>query len=56
MPPATGSHTGGRWSKLTKGVRCRWCVEREKANAEQLQREAQSMGARNGANNPPATE
>jgi hypothetical protein len=46
MPPSTGSHTGGRWVEVDEGgAAAAGALNVKKANAEQLQREAQSMGA-----------
>ena len=44
MPPATGSHTGGRWVEVPDGAVEPGALNVKRANAEQLQREAQSMG------------
>jgi 5-hydroxyisourate hydrolase-like protein (transthyretin family) len=44
MPPTTGSHTGGRWVEVTDGAAEPGTLNVKRANAEQLQREAQSMG------------
>jgi 5-hydroxyisourate hydrolase-like protein (transthyretin family) len=45
MPPSTGSHTGGRWVEVDEGgASAAGALNVKKANAEQLQREAQSMG------------
>jgi 5-hydroxyisourate hydrolase-like protein (transthyretin family) len=44
MPPTTGSHTGGRWVEVTDGASEPGALNVKRANAEQLQREAQSMG------------
>jgi 5-hydroxyisourate hydrolase-like protein (transthyretin family) len=44
MPPATGSHTGGRWVEVDQGgAASAGALNVKRANAEQLQREAQSM-------------
>jgi hypothetical protein len=44
MPPGTGSHTGGRWVEVddNRGAGA-GALNVKKANAEQLQRDAQSM-------------
>ena len=45
MPPSTGSHTGGRWVEVDEGgAAAAGALNVKKASAEQLQREAQSMG------------
>ena len=44
MPPTTGSHTGGRWVEVPDGASEPGALNVKRANAEQLQREAQSMG------------
>jgi hypothetical protein len=44
MPPTTGSHTGGRWVEVPDGAVEPGALNVKRANAEQLQREAQSMG------------
>ena len=44
MPPSTGSHTGGRWVEVPDGAVEPGALNVKRANAEQLQREAQSMG------------
>jgi hypothetical protein len=43
MPPSTGSHTGGRWVEVPDGAAEPGALNVKRANAEQLQREAQSM-------------
>jgi len=43
MPPSTGSHTGGRWVEVPDGATEPGALNVKRANAEQLQREAQSM-------------
>jgi hypothetical protein len=50
MPPSTGSHTGGRWVEVPDGAAAPGTLNVKRANAEQLQREAQSMGNPNGGN------
>jgi hypothetical protein len=46
MPPSTGSHTGGRWVEVDEGgAAAAGALNVKKASAEQLQRQAQSMGA-----------
>ena len=41
MPPVTGSHTGGRWIEVDdNGSTDPGALNVQKANAEQLQREA----------------
>jgi 5-hydroxyisourate hydrolase-like protein (transthyretin family) len=49
MPPSTGSHTGGRWVEVDEGgAAAAGALNVKKANAEQLQREARSMGGAGG--------
>jgi hypothetical protein len=48
MPPSTGSHTGGRWVEVPDGAAEPGALNVKRANAEQLQREAQSMGRGSG--------
>jgi hypothetical protein len=45
MPPTTGSHTGGRWVEVDDGSAEPGALNVKKASAEQLQREAQTMGS-----------
>jgi hypothetical protein len=48
MPPTTGSHTGGRWVEVDdSGSVEPGALNVKKASAEQLQRDAQSMGQPN---------
>jgi hypothetical protein len=45
MPATTGSHTGGRWVEVDDGAKSDpGALNVQRANAEQLQRQAQSMG------------
>ena len=44
MPATTGSHTGGRWVEVPDGAAEPGALNVKKANAEQLQRAAQSVG------------
>ena len=44
MPPSTGSHTGGRWVEVPDGAAEAGALNVKRASAEQLQREAHSMG------------
>jgi hypothetical protein len=44
VPPSTGSHMGGRWVEVPDGATEPGTLNVKRANAEQLQREAQSMG------------
>src|SRR5207302_3455324 len=44
MPATTGSHTGGRWVEVPAGAAEPGALNVKKANAEQLQRAAQSVG------------
>ena len=48
VPPSTGSHTGGRWVEVPDGAAEPGALNVQRANAEQLQREAQSMPTRGG--------
>jgi hypothetical protein len=48
MPPSTGSHTGGRWVEVPDGAAEPGALNVKRANAEQLQRDAQSMAPRGG--------
>jgi hypothetical protein len=50
IPPSTGSHMGGRWVEVPDGAAEPGALNVKRANAEQLQREAQSMGVPNGGN------
>ena len=43
VPPATGSHTGGRWVEVPDGAPEPGALNVKRANAEELQRQAQSM-------------
>jgi hypothetical protein len=43
MPPATGTHTGGRWVEVPDGASEPGALNVQKASAEQLQRQAHSM-------------
>jgi hypothetical protein len=47
MPPATGSHTGGRWVEVPDGAAEPGALNVKRANAEDLQRTGQSMGQSN---------
>jgi hypothetical protein len=44
VPASTGSHIGGRWVEVPDGATEPGMLNVQKANAEQLQRQAQSMG------------
>jgi hypothetical protein len=44
MPPATGSHTGGRWVEVPDGAAEPGALNVKKVSAEELQRQQQSMG------------
>jgi hypothetical protein len=45
IPPSTGSHMGGRWVEVDEGgAAAAGALNVQRANAEQLQRQAQSMG------------
>jgi 5-hydroxyisourate hydrolase-like protein (transthyretin family) len=50
MPPSTGSHTGGRWVEVPDGAAEAGALNVKRASAEQLQREAHSMGNPSGGN------
>jgi 5-hydroxyisourate hydrolase-like protein (transthyretin family) len=50
MPPSTGSHTGGRWVEVPDGAAEAGTLNVKRASAEQLQREAHSMGNPSGGN------
>jgi hypothetical protein len=44
VPASTGSHIGGRWVDVPDGSVEPGTLNVQRANAEQLQRQAQSMG------------
>jgi hypothetical protein len=44
VPSSTGSHIGGRWVEVPDGAAEPGALNVKRANAEQLQREAHSMG------------
>jgi len=44
VPAATGSHIGGRWVEVPDGATEPGALNVQKANAEALQKQAQSMG------------
>jgi hypothetical protein len=44
VPASTGTHIGGRWVEVPDGATEPGALNVQKANAEQLQRAAQSMG------------
>ena len=48
IPAETGSHMGGRWVEVPDGAAEPGALNVQRANAEQLQREAQSMPTRGG--------
>jgi hypothetical protein len=48
VPPSTGSHMGGRWVEVPDGATEPGSLNVQRANAEQLQRQAQSMGSGGG--------
>ena len=50
IPPETGSHMGGRWVEVPDGAAEPGALNVKRANAEQLQRDAQSMGNPNTGN------
>jgi hypothetical protein len=45
VPPSTGSHMGGRWVEVPDGAKEPGALNVQRANAEQLQRQGQSMGS-----------
>jgi 5-hydroxyisourate hydrolase-like protein (transthyretin family) len=45
MPPSTGSHTGGRWVEVPDGASEPGALNVKRANAEDLQRQGQTMGS-----------
>ena len=50
MPPATGSHTGGRWVEVSDGATEAGALNVKKASAEELQRESLGRGNPNTGN------
>ena len=44
MPPTTGTHTGGRWVEVPDGATEPGALNVKKVSAEELQRQARSMG------------
>jgi 5-hydroxyisourate hydrolase-like protein (transthyretin family) len=44
MPPSTGTHTGGRWVEVPDGAAEPGASNVKRVNAEELQRQQQSMG------------
>jgi hypothetical protein len=50
MPPATGSHTGGRWVEVSDGAAEAGTLNVKRASGEQLQREMRTMGNPNTGN------
>ena len=48
VPPSTGSHMGGHWEEVPDGAAEPGALNVQKASAEELQRQAQSMGQRGG--------
>jgi hypothetical protein len=44
MPPATGTHTGGRWVEVPDGAAEPGALNVKKVSAEELQRQQQMMG------------
>jgi hypothetical protein len=49
VPSTTGSHVGGRWVEVPDGAAEPGSLNVKKANAEQLQRQAQTMGSAQGS-------
>jgi hypothetical protein len=45
VPASTGSHMGGRWVEVPEGATEAGALNVKRANAEQLQRQAQTMGS-----------
>ena len=52
VPASTGSHIGGRWVDVPDGSVEPGTLNVQRANAEQLQRQAQSMGGHRQAAEP----
>ena len=50
MPPATGSHTGGRWVEVSDGATEAGALNVKRASGEQLQREMHNVGSSNTGN------
>jgi len=50
MPPATGSHTGGRWVEVPEGATEPGTLNVKRASAEELRREALGRGNPNTGN------
>ena len=50
MPPATGSHTGGRWVEVPDGASEPGALNVKRASAEELQRESLTRGNPNTGN------
>ena len=50
VPAGTGSHIGGSWVEVSDGASEPGALNVKRASAEQLQREAHSMGNPNGGN------
>ena len=50
MPPATGSHTGGRWVEVPDGAAEPGALNVKRASAEELERAGRNMGNPNGGN------
>ncbi|MGE5213462.1 MAG: carboxypeptidase-like regulatory domain-containing protein [Nitrospirota bacterium] len=50
MPPATGSHTGGRWVEVSDGASEPGALNVKRASAEELQREQMTRGNPNTGN------
>ncbi len=44
MPPATGTHTGGRWVEVPDGATEPGALNVKRASAEELQRAQRNMG------------
>jgi Carboxypeptidase regulatory-like domain len=47
MPPSTGTHTGGRWVEVPDGAAEPGASNVKRVNAEELQRQQQTMGLPN---------
>ena len=50
VPAGTGTHLGGHWEEVPDGATSAGSLNVQRASAEQLQRDAQSMGNRNTGN------
>jgi carboxypeptidase family protein len=48
VPAGTGTHMGGHWEEVPDGATAAGTLNVQRANAEQLQRQAQTMGSSKG--------